>query len=251
MLKDIGGKKMEIKRGTVKELIIHSKTLGEDIELLVYLPATYSPLYKYSVLIVQDGRDYFNLGRIARVADELLHSQSIDNTIIVGIPYLDVHDRREKYHPRGTKHESYVRFLGEELVPFLDKEFPTYQMGLGRALLGDSLGATVSLLTALSYPHTFGKVLLQSPYVNQEVISMVSEFSETHLLTVYHVVGTQETEVETTNGKTKDFLSPNRKLHQLMEKKNFQVFYDEFHGDHTWTYWQPDLHRAFSTMLKI
>ena len=131
--------------------------------MLVYLPASYSPLYKYSILITQDGKDYFQLGRIPRLADELLGNGEIENTIIVGVPYKNVQDRSRKYHPGGEENEDYIRFIAHELTPKLDELYPTYQMGKGRALIGDSLGATVSLMTALKYPHTFGKVILQSP----------------------------------------------------------------------------------------
>ena len=239
------------RQGTMKEVTIHSRSLGEDVDLLIYLPSTYSPLYKYTVLIAQDGRDYFTLGRIARVIEKLMQSNEIDNTIIVGIPYKDVEDRRETYHPDGVKQAKYQRFLAEELVPYIDQEFPTYQMGMGRCLIGDSLGGTVSLMTALSYPHTFGKVVLQSPYVDDSVMGAVMEFNEPHLLNIYHVIGTEETTVETTRGKVKDFLTPNRELHSLIDRKSFPYFYDEFQGNHTWTYWQPDLHRALQLMLKI
>jgi enterochelin esterase-like enzyme len=135
------------------------------------------------------------------------------------------------------------------LVPFLDNEFPTYQMGSTRALIGDSLGAAVSLMTALQYPHTFGKVLLQSPYVDEQVMATVRKFTETELLEIYHIIGTQETEVKTTTGKTSDFLKPNRELSTLLTSKSITYFYDEFEGDHTWTYWQPDLKRALKMMF--
>ena len=230
----------------IKELTFHSKELGEEILLLVYLPANFSPLYKYSLLIAQDGRDYFQLGRIGRLADEFLYNREIENLIIVGVPYKDVADRRRKYHPNGDQNEKYIRFLAHELVPFLDTEFPTYQMGTTRALIGDSLGATVSLMTAIQYPHTFGKVLLQSPYVNQKILELVEDFTDTQLLEIYHVIGTQETEVPTTDGQVKNFLSPNRELSKIISDKPFTYFYEEFNGDHTWTYWQPDLRRALN-----
>jgi enterochelin esterase-like enzyme len=237
---------MEFPKGTIKELTFHSKELREEILLLVYLPANFSPLYKYSLLIAQDGRDYFQLGRIGRLADEFLYNREIENLIIVGVPYKDVADRRRKYHPNGDQNEQYIRFLAHELVPFLDTEFPTYQMGTTRALIGDSLGATVSLMTAIQYPHTFGKVLLQSPYVNQKVLGLVEDFTDTQLLEIYHVIGTQETEVPTTDGQVKNFLSPNRELSKIISDKPFTYFYEEFNGDHTWTYWQPDLRRALN-----
>jgi enterochelin esterase-like enzyme len=240
---------MEIPKGTIKEHTIKSNELGEEIQLLIYLPANFSPLYKYSLLIAQDGRDYFQLGRIGRLADEYLFEREIENLIIVGIPYKDVEDRRRKYHPAGEQNQQYIRFLAHELVPFLDNEFPTYQMGSTRALIGDSLGATVSLMTALQYPHTFGKVLLQSPLVEDKVFGLVESFTEAELLEIYHIVGNQETEVQTTNGKKSDFLNPNRKLSEVFTNMAFTYFYDEFDGDHTWTFWQPDLKRALKMMF--
>lgn len=240
---------MSFPMGKIQEATIQSKELGEELTILIYLPATFSPLYKYTVLIAQDGRDYFQLGRIGRIADELLSKKEIENVIIVGIPYQSVEDRRRKYHPRGEQHTAYIRFLAHELVPYLDQEFPTYQIGMGRALIGDSLAATVSLLAALQYPHTFGKVLLQSPYVNEEVLKATKEFYEPALLNIYHTVGKQETAVPTTSSEQKDFLSPNRELSTIFSNKGFSYFYEEFNGDHTWTYWQPDLQRALKQMF--
>ncbi|OZI13045.1 hypothetical protein CEW92_03415 [Bacillaceae bacterium SAS-127] len=241
---------MTIKRGTIQDEKIYSKELGEEIELLVYLPANFSPLYKYALLIAQDGKDYFQMGRIPRVADELLAEEEIENVIIVGVPYANVEDRRRKYHPDGEQQEAYIRFLAHELVPFLDEKYPVYHVGYGRALAGDSLAATVSLMTALRYPHTFGKVIMHSPYVDDKVLQAVETAEDYKHLSLYHVIGTGETEVKTTNGTIADFLTPNRKLHALLDKKGFDSFYDEFDGIHTWKYWQPDLKRALLRMFE-
>jgi len=240
---------MEQSRGTIKDLTFPSKELGEDLQLLLYLPANYSPLYKYTVVIAQDGKDYFQLGRIGRTADELLKNEEIENIIIIGIPYKDVKDRWKKYHPDGDQNQAYIRFLAHELVPYLDKEFPTYSMGMGRALIGDSLGATVSLMTALQYPNTFGKIILQSPMVNDQVLAAVKDMQQPHLLDVYHVIGKGETAVHTTKNEIQDFLTPNRELSAIFTEKQFPYFYEEFDGDHTWTYWQPDLKRALKMMF--
>ena len=231
-------------RGTVQDVTLFSEALQEDMQLLIYIPANYSPLYKYTVLIASDGKDYFQLGRMSRVADELLENKEIENIIIVGVPYKSVEDRRRKYHPSGEQHDAYLRFLAHELVPYLDDKYPTYQIGMGRALIGDSLAATVSLLAAAKYPNIFGKVILHSPMVNEAVLEKVENVRTPHSFSVYHIIGTRENEVKTTSGEIRDFLKPNRILNSLMEEKGFSVFYDEFEGDHTWKHWQPDLKRA-------
>ncbi|MBM6618178.1 alpha/beta hydrolase [Bacillus suaedaesalsae] len=240
---------MEQQKGTIEEITFTSSSLGEDLSILIYKPANFSTLYKYHLIITQDGQDYFNLGRIARVTEDLLQNKEIPNTIIVGIPYPSVEERRRRYHPNGEKHKAYIRFLSHELIPYLDQTLPTFQMGRGRVLMGDSLGGTISLLTALQYPHTFGKVVMQSPFINSYVKDQVEGFSSPHLLQIYQVIGTKETAVETTNGQVKDFVKPNRELAEIIKSRGFQAFYEEFEGDHTWTYWQPDLIQALQFIL--
>ena len=231
-------------KGTVEDITIYSEALQEDMQLLVYLPYNFTPLYKYTVLFASDGKDYFQLGRIPRVIDELLKNEEIENIIVVGIPYKNVDDRNRKYEPTGEKHSAYLRFLAHELVPFIDEKYPTYQVGMGRTLIGDSLAATASLMAALKYPNIFGRVILQSPKVGKEVLDGVSNFNSSNSFTVYHVIGKEETAVKLTSGGTEDFLEPNRQLNNLFKNKGFSMFYEEFEGDHTWKYWQPDLKRA-------
>ncbi|ANU10364.1 hypothetical protein A1A1_08609 [Planococcus antarcticus DSM 14505] len=230
--------------GKVEDLSIYSKELQEDMQLLVYLPSNFTPLYKYTLVIASDGKDYFQLGRIPRVVDELLENQDIENIIVVGVPYKSVADRNKKYEPTGEQHGAYLRFLAHELVPFLDEKYPTYQVGMGRALIGDSLAATASLMAALKYPNIFGRVILQSPKVGEEMLTAVEAFQSANSFTVYHVIGKEETAVKLGNGETEDFVEPNRKLNNLMKNKGFSIFYEEFEGDHTWKHWQPDLRRA-------
>lgn len=230
-------------RGKIEERSFYSAALDEEVTLLIYLPATFSPLYKYSLLIASDGKDYFQLGRLSRVADELVDKEQIENIIIVGVPYANVKDRRSKYHPEGAKFKAYMRFLAQELVPHLDAEFPTYQIGMGRGLIGDSLAATISLMTASHYPHTFGKVILHSPYVNDSVIETVKQVPA-HSFSVDHVIGTGETDVPTGDGVNKNFLKENRELSQVFKDKGFHYAYHELEGDHTWKTWQKDMTRT-------
>jgi len=237
-----------VPKGTVKDLTFESKELEEIINMFIYFPANFSSANKYALLIAQDGKDYLQLGRIARFADELIGQKEIENVIIVGIPYKNVKDRKRKYHPHGEQNEAYSRFLAHELVPFIDAEYPTYGTREKRTLIGDSLAATISILTAVKYPKMFGKVILQSPFVNEEVIDAVRNYPNRQLLDVYHVIGKGETTVKTMKGTIEDFLTPNRKLSHVFKEKAFPYFYDEFSGEHTWKYWQPDLKRALKWM---
>lgn len=235
-----------MKQGKIEEITIQSKELGEDVQVLIHLPYNYTPLYKYAILIASDGKDYIQYGRAGRVIDELLDAGEIEDVIFVGIPYKSVPERRRMYHPEGDKREAYTRFLAHELVPYLDNNYPTYQVGAGRALIGDSLAATISLLTAAKYPSIFGQVILHSPYVDDFVLEKVGAVQDSSAFSIYHVIGEEETEVSTQVDGIQDFLTPNRQLNALIKEKGFPYFYEEFKGNHTWKYWQPDVRRAIA-----
>lgn len=237
------------RNGTMEDRKIKSEYLNETLTVKWYKPETFSPLYKYHICIMQDGNDYFQLGRVATLSDRLHGDGSIENTVFVGIHYNDKYDRQDKYHPNGSKQAEYIKFLVKEVVPLLEEELPTYHVGGSRTLMGDSLAGTVSLMSALKYPNTFGKVIMQSPYVNDDVLAAVKKTQGIDTINIYHTIGTQETNVTTTSGVKEDFLSPNRKLQTILEEKGLSYTYHGLDGEHTWKYWQKDLKYAVTTMF--
>ncbi|PNB73562.1 hypothetical protein C1X30_34455, partial [Pseudomonas sp. FW305-BF6] len=84
-------------------------------------------------------------------------------------PYSSPKERFSLYHPSQEGQKKYIRFLAEELLPYLDDHLPLLGLAHSRTLIGDSLGGTVSLQAAFTYPNTFGKVIMQSPFVNDDV----------------------------------------------------------------------------------
>ncbi|WP_029328992.1 alpha/beta hydrolase [Lentibacillus jeotgali] len=238
------------RKGKMIEKQINSRYLNETLTLKIYQPETFSPLYKYQICIMQDGDDYYQLGRAATLSDRMHENGEISNTILVGIHYRDKFDRKRKYHPDGSQSPAYSKFLAHEAVPLLDDLFPTYLMGQSRALVGDSLAGTLALMTALHYPNTFGKIIIQSPYVDEKVKRTVRNAKGIHAIAIYHTIGTEETAVETTAGDKADFLTPNRELNRLLQVKNMDYNYHELEGaQHTWKSWQKDLSRAFTSIF--
>ena len=228
----------------MKDIAFFSDSLQEEMNLLIYIPANYSPLYQYHICIASDGRDYFQLGGIARLADQLIDDYEIEQTIFVGVPYRDVKDRARKYIPTGDLFDAYIRFLAHELVPYLDKEFSTNQLASSRVLMGDSMAGTASLMGVVHYPNIFGKAIMHSPYVDEHVLEKIGNVKHEDSIFLYHVIGLKEDQVTMKDNQVKDFLTPNRALHDLIVTKRIPTFYEEFDGNHTWTFWKLDLHRA-------
>ena len=235
--------------GAITEKKVRSEELNDEISLLIYTPPNFTPLQTYDILICQDGNDYFQLGRIPRQIEELIEEGEIKETIVIGVPYPSVSERRQRYHPNGEKVEAYIRFLANELLPFIEDTYPTHQLASGRTLAGDSLAGTVSLLTSLRYPSLFGQIMLHSPFVNETVLEAIKDCQKPELLSIYHVIGNKETAVKTTDGQIIDFITPNKEMSELIRTKSFTYSFFEFDGDHTWTHWQKDLPRGLITLL--
>jgi len=241
---------LTVSKPTIEEFKLTSDALEAKVEMMVYLPPHYSPLYTYPLVIAQDGQDYFNLGRVASLAEKLISEKSVRNMIIVGIPYADKKERWHRYHPDGKNHDAYIRFLVRELLPAITKRYAVEDLASDRYLLGDSLGAAVSFTAALRYPYSFGNVILQSPFISENIIEKAIDFKWPSQLSIYHSIGKRETEVETTWGDRADFLSPNRRLHEVLKQKPFASYnYIENEGNHTWTFWQGDLEKALLAMF--
>lgn len=238
------------RKGTMTDKTINSSYLNQEIVLKIYQPETFSSLYKYNICIMQDGDDYYQIGRVATLSDRLHESEAIESTVFVGIHYTDRFDRWKKYHPSGEEHNAYSQFLVHEVVPFLDDYLPTLCMGLTRTLMGDSLAGTLALTTALAYPHTFGKVIMQSPYVDESILSLATKTTLAQTIDIYHTIGTKETNVKTTYDDKLDFVSPNRQLKEILNEKNISYYYKEIpYGEHTWKYWQKDMENALYKMF--
>jgi enterochelin esterase-like enzyme len=236
-----GGPFMAILKGSITDDKIYSKYLDETIDLLIYVPSRFTPLVKYPILIAQDGRDYFQLGKLAKTADRLMDEHHIEDCIIIGVNHKGIEDRKAKYDPAGEKHENYIRFIAYELTAYLNEKFNTLQLGAGMGLIGDSLGGYVALKLSLLYPNTFGKVIVQSPYVPEELLQTVESIEQLQTLTIYHSIGDEEHSFTNPEGITRDFLEPNRRMNKLLNNLSLDYEYVEFQGNHLWVNWQKDL----------
>ncbi|TCP52434.1 enterochelin esterase-like enzyme [Tumebacillus sp. BK434] len=230
--------------GTVERVEIQSQFLGETREAHVYLPHNYSPLYKYPVLYINDGSDYESMGRMITLLNERFTDRHQRRFLVVFVP-VDKSVRREEYHPEGSKHQSYVRFFADELVPAIEERFTAFPMGPARGILGSSLGATAALHTLLTYPKKFHYLALQSGVYREATLAGVQKLGNTlATVPVYQVVGLQEENFQSASGRILDILGQNRALHNLLQQVGVEVDYAEYDKDHTWGFWQEDLPRV-------
>ncbi|MBW7456735.1 alpha/beta hydrolase [Paenibacillus sepulcri] len=237
-----------LKRTIVKEVVSSQHLPEGSRELRVYLPPGYNELLSYPVVYCQDGEDFFNFGRIATLANQLILDEGVEPFLIVGVD-VDKQKRTAEYSPDGELYDGYVAFFAEELIPFIEDKYPARREPSHRILAGDSLGGTVSLHIALAYPELFHQVISFSGAYYPESRSIASQEIDLKRLTLYMIVGLQETDYQTDRG-IYNFVEINREMKQVLEERGARIHYGEHEGRHVWGFWQKYIPEALHTFLR-
>jgi predicted alpha/beta superfamily hydrolase len=173
-----------IKSTATGDLHVHrefaSKVLGNRRKVVVWLPPGYDsePSRRYPVLYLQDGQNVFdaatsafgNEWRADETADRLIRDKAIPPIILVAIDntpnrmneYTPIRDESMKTGGDGPR---YVRFLVEELKPFIDATYRTQPGPKSTAIGGSSLGGLIAMEMALDHPEVFGLCAAVSPSI--------------------------------------------------------------------------------------
>jgi predicted alpha/beta superfamily hydrolase len=165
-----------------------SKFLRNQRSLVVYLPPGYEeqPQRRFPVLYLHDGQNLFDGStsfiqgqdwHVGQSADAEIHAGRVEPQVIVGI-YNTGKSRIQEYTPTrvprlgGGRADRYGKFLVEEVMPFMHREYRVEGGPQSTGIGGSSLGGLVSLYLGLSRPDVFGKIAALSPSVwwNQRVI---------------------------------------------------------------------------------
>lgn len=142
---------------------IHSKLLGRDTRVDIFLPFQYEKGRKqYPLLILNDGQDAEAIGLKATL-DKLSLAKEIDDIIVVGV---HAGDRMQEYgvankadfKERGSRAKNYSRFIMTELIPYLEYQYSISRKQEERSIAGFSLGGLSAMDIAWRHADYFGKV---------------------------------------------------------------------------------------------
>lgn len=157
----------------------------------VWLPANYNKNQKYAVLYMHDGQMLFDSAQtwnkqewgVDETITQLKIEHKIKDCIVVGI-WNSGKNRHIDYFPQKplealTKAEqdsmyaanrqngnsvfsgkvqsdNYLKFLVNELKPFIDKNFSTNKTPMATFVAGSSMGGLISIYALCEYPKVFG-----------------------------------------------------------------------------------------------
>ena len=158
----------------------------------VWLPDNYSASKKYAVLYMHDGQMLFDSSitwnkqewGVDETLTQLMQEQKIRDCIVVGI-WNGGKSRHPEYFPQkpfealskedqklvynayrsggqsifsglAISSDNYLKFLVEELKPFIDKNYSTKTDASNTFTAGSSMGGLISLYALCEYPIVFG-----------------------------------------------------------------------------------------------
>jgi enterochelin esterase family protein len=136
----------------------------------VYIPKQYDPAKPAGVMVFQDGHAYVSETgdfRAPIVFDNLISKGEMPVTIGVFINPGHKADKtpdtpfkaNNRSFEYDTLSDQYARFLLEEMLPEVGKEYKLADSGAGRAICGISSGGICAFTVAWQHPEAFSKVL--------------------------------------------------------------------------------------------
>ncbi len=226
---------------TIEGHTLFSEHLKEDRLVKVYLPPNYDRTRKYPILYCHDGNEFFTHGRIATIATHMIEKELIAPMLIAGIAVSPQH-RTDDYSLDGARNEEYVRFVGEQCIPFVESCYPIATEA--RYMAGISLGAVVTLILHARNPEYFSHLMLFSTALRKPVLSWLKEAPLSTKVKAYMLIGTEEDRAQTPIGVF-DFLHPNEEGRYLLRDKGIETTFVESPGSHIWGFWQKHLPHGF------
>ena len=174
----------------------HSRYLRFDRRVIVWLPPSYEkrPDLRYPVLYMQDGQQVFDPQtstwnqdwEVDEWCTKLIPEKKMQEVIVVAA--YSTEDRFVEYSP-SLAGSQYVRFVIDELKPFIDREYRTHPGRESTAVAGSSLGASIAFFMAWTRPEVFFGAACLSPAFrfrnDQMVLELVRHTAQRPDLRIY------------------------------------------------------------------
>lgn len=189
----------QVTTGTLKHFPDFPSQYVNPRNVDVWLPEGYNPGDQYSVLYMHDGQMLFDSSitwngqawHVAETMEKLLKNKSIQKTIVVGI-WNDGDYRRSDYLPGKaldlmskeladsivasrlmgrSRSDGYLKFMVNELKPFIDSAFSTIPDPDHTFVLGSSMGGLISMYAICEYHAIFGGAACLSTHWFGEPVS--------------------------------------------------------------------------------
>ncbi|MBV6449296.1 MAG: hypothetical protein MHPDNHAH_00006 [Anaerolineales bacterium] len=232
-------RRADVRVGALSAHRVDTWTLQDYGERDVWL---YKPPVKEAVplLVVYDGYDYLNRGRLATIVDNLIADQRIRP---IAMAFLQNGKTRRALEYACS--DATLAWLDHEILPLARKKLNLLDIKENPGaygVLGSSFGGLMALYTGLRMPEIFGNVLSQSAVFEMDG----RDFAAVDLIRHKHAPNLN---LWMDAGKLEWLLDDNRRVHALLQANEYNVSYREFSGGHNYTAWRDDLWRGLEALF--
>jgi enterochelin esterase family protein len=218
---------------------VETRWLRDDYEreIFFYRPPVNGPV---PLLIVYDGQDYLQRGKLATMVDNLMADGRIQPLALAFLPNAGRWRSVEYACSDAT-----ILWLDQIILPLAREKLNLIDIDKqpgAFGVLGASLGGTMSLYTGLRMPDVFGRVISQSG-------AFMIESRNFAIVDLVRHGQAQGIEIWMDVGGLDTLLEDNRHMYRLLQEKEYNVAYREFSGGHNYTAWRDDLWRGLEAMF--
>ncbi|APD07953.1 hypothetical protein UJ101_02454 [Flavobacteriaceae bacterium UJ101] len=188
--------------GTIDRIENFSSNFFAPRTIDIWLPDQYTPNKKYAVLYMHDGQMLYDATKtwnkqewgVDEVMEELMNQKKIEDCIVVGI-WNNSKTRHSDYFPQkpfeyllksyrdsllhkvqrdhetnlfsiNVRSDDYLKFLVQELKPYIDQHYSTKKEKENTFIMGSSMGGLISMYAICEYPEIFsGAACLSTHWV--------------------------------------------------------------------------------------
>ncbi|WP_286858368.1 MULTISPECIES: alpha/beta hydrolase [Sphingobacterium] len=240
-----------VSTGKIDSIIYPSKTVGVSRKALIYTPPGYNPNKKYPVLYLLHGiggdeREWVRHGNPQNIFDNLYAEGKMKPMLVVmpnGRAMKDDRAGGDVMAPdRVAAFSTFEKDLLDDLIPFIEKQFPVVGDREHRAIFGLSMGGGQALNFGLGHMDTFAWVGGFSSAPNtkmpQELLPFPKE-AKNKLKLLWISCGDQD-----------GLLNISKRTHEyLLDHEVPHIYYLE-PGWHDFNVWRNDLYNISQLLFK-
>lgn len=236
----------DVPHGAAARRYYRSSVTGKWESCIVYTPAGFGTGKKYPVLYLQHGygeneTGWVYQGHVLRIADNLLAAGKMPEMLIVmGNGMAQSGDIRDN--------TVFPKILLNDLIPFIEANYPVYTDREHRAMAGLSMGSYQTSMVTMSHPELFAYAgvfsgFISAPWHGGEeshlAILQEAERFNSSFRVFYRAMGTED-------GFFKRFEEDDR----LLEGKGLNIIRRTFSGEHDWTVWRRCIHEFLQLIFR-
>jgi enterochelin esterase-like enzyme len=231
-----------VPHGTLMRLVLEAGDVlvGERRPIFLYQPAAEGP---YPLVVVLDGRDYLRRAGLPNMIDNLI-AQGRIRPVALALADSSLTARYLEY----ACSEATVSFLADHLLPFARQHLHLTDARDGavaaHAIVGSSMGGVMALYAALRVPEVFGKVISQSGAFQAAGRDFV-------IFDLVRHGSPRPVDVWMDAGRYEFLLDCNRRMHEALTTRGYNVTYREYNAGHNFPAWRDDLWRGLESLYGI